>query len=462
MRKDQKNWKDWKGAPPPPFGLPAAEKHEKRKLQRTMRAQNPDSASRNRLSHILRAFHARNYRLFFIGQCISLIGTWMQQTALSWLVYRLTASPLMLGMVGFAAQIPSFVIAPFAGVLVDRWNRHHAVVATQCLSMLQASVLAFLVLRGSIGVHGILILSLFLGVVNAFDMPTRQSLVVQMVEDRALLGNAIALNSSMVHFARMVGPPIAGFTIAVAGEGVCFTINAVSYLAVIACLLLMRVTPITAAGNGKRILSSLKEGFSYAFGFVPIRSIILLLASCSLMGMPYVVLMPMYAKDILHGDSHTLGFLMGATGVGALAGALFLASRRNVMGLEGIIVLASATLGLGVAAFSRSTVLPLSLVLLLFTGFGMMVLLTSSNSILQTIVEEEKRGRVMSFYTMAFIGTVPFGNLLQGYIASRIGASDTLLIGGACCVVGSALFARQLPALRRLIAPIYTKMGIGR
>jgi MFS family permease len=428
----------------------------------TMKSDDFEPSDTSRLKNIFRAFGARNYRLFFTGQCISLIGTWMQQTALSWLVYRLTGSPLLLGLVGFMSQIPSFVVAPLAGVLIDRWDRHRGLLVTQSLAMLQSSVLAFLVLTGTVTVGRILFWSLFLGVVNSFDMPTRQSLVVQMVEDRMHLGNAIALNSSMVHVARMIGPPIAGFIIAVAGEGVCFLLNAVSYVAVIICLLLMRITPRVQAPQHPQILRSLKEGFSYAFGFLPIRSIIFLLALASLTAMPYVVLLPLFAKDIFHGDSHTLGFLMGASGMGALAGALFLASRKNVVGLGRMIVIASSTLGIGIVAFSHSTMLAFALVMLLFSGFGMMVLLTSSNSILQTLVDDEKRGRIMSLYTMAFMGTVPFGNLLHGFLASLIGAQNTFLIGGTCCVIGSILFARQLPSLRKIVHPIYVKMGIMR
>lgn len=419
-----------------------------------------EAGDTSRLKNIFRAFRARNYQLFFAGQCISLVGTWMQQTALSWLVYKITGSPFLLGLVGFMSQVPSFIVSPFAGVMIDRRSRYRVLLATQSLAMLQASTLAFLVLTGVVTVWHILLLSLFLGTVNAFDMPARQAFVVQMVEDRKLLANAIALNSSMVHVARMIGPPIAGMVIAGAGEGFCFLMNAASYIAVITCLLLMRIVPSEPSPGQAHLISSLKEGLVYAFGFPPIRSIILLLAFTSFVGMPYVVLMPIFAKDIFHGDSHTLGLLMGSTGLGALAGAVFLASRRNVLGLGRIIVIASSTMGVGVVAFSHSTVFPLSLVLLLFTGFGMMVLLTSSNSILQTIVDEEKRGRVMSLYAMAFMGTVPFGNLLHGFLATKIGAQNTLLAGGICCILGSVVFARRLPALRRIVRPIYVGMGI--
>ncbi len=414
----------------------------------------------NHFNNIFRAFRSRNYRLFFMGQCISLIGTWMQQTAISWLVYRLTGSPFLLGLMAFAGQVPSFFVAPFAGVLVDRWNRHRVLLFTQALSMLQASALAALVMSGSIQMHHILILSLFIGLVNAFDMPTRQSFVIHMVEDKKLLGNAIALNSSMVHVARMIGPPIAGIIIAVAGEGICFSLNAASYIAVITGLLLMRINPIRTEGKQPQFLSAMKEGISYAFGFPPIRSIVILLAFTSLLAMPYVVLLPVFAKDIFHGDSHTLGYLMGATGIGAFSGAIFLASRKSVAGLGRMLVIASSVLGGAIVIFSHSTWFGISLVLLLFTGFGMMVTLTSSNSILQTIVDEDKRGRVMSFYTMAFMGMVPFGNLLYGALASKVGAQNTVLAGGVCCIAGSILFARRLPAMRRLVRPIYIRMGI--
>lgn len=411
---------------------------------------------------LFRALHYRNYRLFFAGQCISLVGTWMQQTAMSWLVYRLTGSPFLLGLIAFAGQVPSFFVAPFAGVLVDRWNRHRVLLLTQALSMLQATAVAALVLSGRVRIHHLLLLSLFIGVVNAFDMPTRQSFVIQMVEDRKILGNAIALNSSMVHIARMIGPPIAGILIAVAGEGICFSLNAASYAAVIAGLMLMRVVPPGTTAARTPFLPAMKEGISYAFGFAPIKCIILLLAFTSFLGMPYAVLLPVFAKDIFHGGSHTLGYLMGATGLGAFSGAVFLASRKSVVGLGKIIVIASSVLGGGIAIFSHSTLFPVALVLLLLSGFGMMVLLTSSNSILQTIVEEDKRGRVMSLYTMAFLGMVPFGNLLYGSLASRLGAPDTLLAGGLCCIFGSVLFARKLPALRRLVRPIYFDMGLVR
>jgi len=409
---------------------------------------------------VFRALQHRNYRLFFGGQGISMIGTWMQQIAINWLVFRLTHSALLLGVIGFTSRIPTFVFAPFAGVFVDRWNRHRLLVTTQVLAMFQAFALAFLVLSGNVQVWHIIVLSLVLGLVNAFDVPVRQALVVNMIERREDLGNAIALNSSMVNGSRLVGPSIAGFLIATVGEGICFLLNGVSFIAVIISLLAMDLPRQPKKAQGSHPWHDLKEGFSYAFGFPPIRSILLLLALVSLMGMPYAVLMPIFAENILKGGPQAFGFLLGATGVGALAGAIFLASRKTVLGLGRIIVMASSVFGIGLVSFSLSRIYSLSLALMVLTGFGMMVNMTSSNTVLQTIVEEDKRGRVMSFYTMAFMGMVPFGSLLAGSLAHTIGAPVTVLIGGLSCMLGSFLFARQLPMLRKMVRPIYVQKGI--
>ena len=411
------------------------------------------------LTSTFRALSHRNYRLFFGGQSISLIGTWMQLIAVSWLVFRLTDSAFLLGVVGFSSRIPTFVVAPFAGTVVDRWNRHRLLIATQVLSMLQALLLAVLILTGTITVWQIIVLSLLLGLINAFDIPVRQSFVVEMIEKREDLGNAIALNSSMVNGARLVGPSIAGVLIAGVGEGMCFLINALSFVPVILSLLAMSVRPGGKKTQRPSIFEELKEGFAYAFGFVPIRSVLLLLALVSLMGMPYTILMPIFAGKILHGGPQTLGFLMGAAGVGALGGAIFLASRKTVLGLEKMIMIASTLFGAGLIVFSFSRLLWLSFILMIVTGFGMMVQLTSSNIILQTIVDEEKRGRVMSFYTMAFMGMAPFGSLLGGGLASRIGAPYTVALGGMVCILGAMAFAKSLPHLRKLIRPIYVEKG---
>jgi MFS family permease len=402
----------------------------------------------------------RNYRLFFTGQGISLIGTWMQRIAMSWLVYRLTHSPFLLGVVGFAGLIPTFILSPVAGVMTDRWSRHRILVITQSLAMVQALVLAALVLTGVIAIWQIIALSIFLGIISALDMPSRQSFVVEMVESRDDLPNAIALNSSLFNAARLVGPSVAGVLIAAVGEGVCFLINGLSYIAVIAALLAMRIVPAETGPSRASIVHELKTGLAYAFGLAPIRAILLLLSMVSLVGMPYTVLMPVFAKDILHGGSRTYGFLMAAAGVGALMGAGYLASRRSVLGLGRTIVLAACLFGGGLILFSQSRWLWLSLALLVLSGFGMMVQMASSNTVIQTIVDDDKRGRVMSFYAMTFAGMAPFGSLLAGWTAQRIGAPWTLAVGGCCCIVGALVFASKLPALRRIVHPIYVNKGI--
>lgn len=414
----------------------------------------------NGLKLIFRALSHRNYRLFFGGQSISLIGTWMQQIAMSWLVYRLTHSAFLLGIVGFTGRIPTFLFAPLAGVLVDRWSRHRLLVITQILSTIQALILAFLVLTGMITVWHIIFLSLFLGFVNAFDVPVRQSFVVDMVEKEEDLGNAIALNSSMATSARLFGPSIAGILIAAVGEGMCFLLNGLSFLAVIAALLAMKIPRRKREIQNRQVIQGLKEGFSYAFGFAPIRSLLLLLGLVSVMGMPYQVLMPIFAGKILHGGSHTLGFLMAASGCGALAGTIYLASRKSVLGLGRIIVISSSLFGIGLITFSLSRVFWLSLLFMLLTGSGMMVQMASTNTVLQTIVEEDKRGRVMSFYAMAFMGMVPFGSLLAGSLANNIGAPYTVMIGGIACIFGSVMFAKKLPSLRKIARPVYVEKGI--
>jgi MFS family permease len=413
-----------------------------------------------RLSFMVRALSHRNYRLFFAGQGTSLVGTWITRIATSWLVYRLTGSAAALGIVGFAGQIPTFALAPLAGVWVDRWSRHRVLVVTQVLSMLQSFALAWLTLAGTIDLAQILALSALQGVINAFDTPARQAFVVEMVEDRRDLPNAIALNSSMVNGARLVGPSVAGVLIAAAGEGWCFLVDGVSYLAVIGSLVMMRLGAAPPRGPEKHALQELRDGVRYAFGFAPIRSVLLLLALVSLMGMPYTVLMPVMAGGVLHGGPHALGFLMGATGVGALGGAVYLASRPSVLGLGRVVPAAATLFGAGLIAFSLSRSIALSLVLMVVTGSGFMVQLASSNTIIQTIVREEMRGRVMAFYTMAFMGTAPFGSLLAGLLAARVGAPRTLLVGGCACILGGALFGLQLPRLRQAARPIYVERGI--
>ncbi|WP_437336042.1 MFS transporter [Sorangium sp. So ce394] len=408
-----------------------------------------------------RALRHRNYRLFFFGQGASLIGTWLTRVATSWLVYRLTNSALLLGVVGFAGQIPTFLIAPIAGVLVDRWDRHRVLVITQVLAMVQSALLAAFALTGTITVWHVLVLAAFQGVINAFDTPARQAFVVQMVEAREDLSNAIALNSSMVNGARLLGPSIAGVLIAAVGEGWCFAIDSISYLAVIASLLAMRIArPERRAAKRGDVLADLREGFRYVSSFAPIRAILLLLAVVSLTGMPYTILMPVFAGEVLHGGAYTLGLLMAASGVGAVAGALWLASRRSVLGLGRALWIAGALFGLGLVGFSFSRSVWLSAPLLALIGGGMMVQMAASNTLLQTIVEEDKRGRVMSFYTMAFFGMAPFGSLIAGWLGGRIGAPATVLWGGVATLAAIGVFVRKLPELRRLTRPIYVRLGI--
>jgi MFS family permease len=421
---------------------------------------NSPGKSQKGLKFILRALRHRNYRLFFGGQGISLIGTWMTRVATGWLVYRLTKSAFLLGIVSFSGQIPTFILAPIAGVLVDRWNRHRVLVVTQTLAMVQSFAMATLALTGVIQVWHIVVLNLFQGLINTVDMPARQSFLIEMIEEKEDLSNAIALNSSMFNGARLIGPSLAGILIAWTGEGICFLADGISYIAVIIALLAMTIKPRDLTTQHRKVLHGLKEGFNYAFGFMPIRAILFMIALVSLVGFPYLILMPIFAKDILHGGPHTMGFLMGATGLGALCGALFLASRKTVVGLGRILALSTTVFGIGIILFSLSRNLWLSLALLLFTGFGMMVQMACANTLIQTMVEDDKRGRVMSFYSMAFMGVAPFGSLLAGSLASRIGAPATNIIGGAICIVGAAIFARNLPALRKLVHPIYVRMGI--
>jgi MFS family permease len=420
----------------------------------------PPSPEDSRFAYPLRALRHRNFRLFFGGQTISLMGTWMTRLATSWLVYRLTGSPFLLGVVGFAGQIPTFVLAPLAGVWVDRLNRRNVLVVTQVLAMLQSLALAALTLSHRINIREVILLSAFQGLINAFDMPGRQTFLVEMIEDKQDLGNAIALNSSMVNMARLVGPSLAGAVIALSSEGYCFLIDGVSYLAVILSLLLMRTKPASIKRSTESVLVDLREGWKYVSGSAPIRTILLLFATVSLMGWPFTVLMPIFAGKILHGGPHTLGFLMGAVGLGALISAISLAMRKTVLGLGKMIAISTAAFGVGLIGFGFSRIFWISLVLMLVSGFGMMQQMAASNTIIQTIVEDNKRGRVMSFYTVAFVGMAPFGSLLAGGLAHLIGAPYTVMFSGACCVAGSAWFATRLPSIREHMRPIYRDLGI--
>jgi MFS family permease len=389
------------------------------------------------------------------------MGTWITRIATSWLVYRLTGSAFLLGVVGFCGQIPTLVLAPFAGVLVDRHDRHRMLVWTQVLSALQSLALAILAFTHVINVGWILVLQVAQGIINAFDTPARQSFVVQMVDDPADLPNAIALNSTMVNGSRIIGPSIGGIIIAVAGEGWCFLIDAISYGAVIWSLLEMRVPRAeTHPRRHGSMVDELRDGFRYVSSFLPVRTALLLLALVATMGMPYSVLMPVVASRTFHGGPHTLGFLMTASGAGAVAGALYMASRRSVLGLGRVMVASTTMFGAGLVAFGLARSLWLALLILPIVGAGMMIEMASTNTILQTIVEERLRGRVMAFYTMAFLGTAPIGSLLAGVAATHIGVSATIILGGAACLLGAAWLAFRLPLLREHVRPIYVELGL--
>lgn len=416
--------------------------------------------SASRYSHAWRALRHPNFRLFVGGQSISLIGTWMTRVATSWLVYRLTGSALLLGTVSFCGQIPSFLFAPFAGVAVDRLDRRQVLLWTQAISMAQSLALAALTLSGRITIPWLIALSIVQGITNAFDMPGRQSFMIQMIDERNDLSNAIAINSSMVNMARLIGPSLAGLLIAAVGEGFCFLFDGLSYIAVLVSLIAMHPRPQPARRSATSIFAELREGWSYVTGFTPIRTLLLLFALLSLMGMPFVVLMPIFAAQVLGGGPHTLGFLMGAMGVGALISALTLAVRKSVRGLVSIILLAALVFGVGLIGLGLSRNFWLSSIAALIAGMGMMQGMAASNTVIQTLVSEEMRGRVMSYYTLAFVGMAPFGSLLAGTLAHHLGAPHTVLLSGSAVLLGALWFYTLLPAVRRDIRPIYERLGI--
>ncbi len=429
---------------------------------------------------LLRSLTHRNFRLFFGGQTISLIGTWMQQVAMQWLVYELVPEKELkawwLGVVSFAALAPAFFLAPVAGVLVDRWNRHRLIILTQTFAMIQALMLAALTLTGVVEIWHVVVLGVFLGMVNVFDVTGRQAFLVEMLDRREDLSNAIALNSSMFNGARLIGPALAGIVLAWTGAGICFLANGISYIAVLIALLAMRVQPRPRPATPREessglrylfqvageILHGLREGFRYVVGFAPIRSILLLLTVISLASSTYSTLLPVFATDVLHGEERVFGWLYAAGGVGALAGAISLAARKSVVGLGKWLIMMPVLFGLGLVGLGLSENLVFSLVLLMVIGFAAMVHLAASNTILQTIVDEDKRGRVMSFYALAFMGTMPIGSLLTGWLGGPhvLGAPLTVAAGGGCAIAGGLLFALQLPRLKRIVRPIYVRLGI--
>ncbi len=413
----------------------------------------------SRLRLLLRALHHRNFALFFAGQLISLIGTWMQSIAQSWLVYRLTGSALSLGFVGFAGQIPVFVLAPIGGIVADRYSRHRVVIGTQTSAMLLALILAALTLAGWIQVWQIFVLSALLGVVNAFDIPARQAFIVEMVGKEDLM-NAIALNSSMFNGARILGPAIAGILVAKIGEGWCFFANGVSYIAVIVGLLLMRIEAALRPAPTGSPLQNMLEGFRFVRQARPIRALLLMLGLSSVVGMPYAVLMPIFADQILHSGARGLGILMGSTGVGALFGALTLAARSGLRGLGKWVGYSCAGFGASLIFFSLSRSFWVSVAFLLPVGFAMMVQMASSNTLIQSMVPDRLRGRVMAVYSMTFIGMAPFGAFFAGVAAERLGAPNTVLLGALACLVGSASYLVRLPGLRGEARVLMSAQGI--
>ncbi|HEX6440511.1 MAG TPA: MFS transporter [Candidatus Binatia bacterium] len=411
-------------------------------------------------SPLWRSLRHRNYRLYLTGQLVSVCGTWMQQVALSWLVYRLTGSATLLGVVGFASQIPILVLGPIGGVINDRYSTHRVAVWTQCGALAQALLLALLALTGWIQPVHIILLGMALGIVYAFDMPARQALVHRLV-DAEDLPNAVALNSSMINAARIVGPALAGLVVARFGEGICFVINAASYIATITALLKMKfIEPPCRDATVTSIGRSLIEGYRYTTATTPIRDLLMLLGVVGVMGMPYMTLMPVFAAQVHGSGAGTLGIMFGAVGFGALIGALFLAQRKNIIGLGRVIVFATLGFGMGLVCFTLAKIFWLSLLLLVAVGYGWMVLIAASNTVLQTLADNQMRGRVMSLFSMMLVGMAPFGSLLAGWAADQVGAPMVVAIGGGFCAIAGIVFARRLPGLREAAKPILAARGI--
>ena len=415
---------------------------------------------------MFRSLGYRNYRLFFVGHGLSLVGTWMQMIVVGWVAYELTAGQpegqraFWLGVVAFAGRIPTFVFAPLAGALVDRWNRWRLVVLTQILAMIQAALLAGLTLAHAITLDQLILLSFLLGLINALDVPARQSFVIEIVDQPRDLGNAIALNSSMVNGARIIGPAIAGILLKIVGAGFCFLLNAASYIAVIASLWAMIVKPTGRRAVTGNVFRNASEGMRYAFGFPPIRNILLLMSLVSLAGASYTVLLPVFAVQVLHQGSGLYGLLFSAAGAGALAGGLLLAMRESVRGLTLWIAAAPVVMGIGLIGLGLSSWVWLSVLVMPVIGLGLLAQVAASNTVLQTLVEDHMRGRVMSLYSMAFMGMVPLGGLLSGLMARVMGAPATVLLNGLACIAGAILFYRQLESIHRQIRPIYVQKGI--
>lgn len=406
---------------------------------------------------LFRALRSRNFRLFFSGQAISLIGTWMQQTAMSWLVYRISNSPIILGATAFLSQIPNLVISPFIGVFLDRFSKHRILILTQFLLLFQAFILSILTFSNRIEIYQILLLSLFLGIVNSIDAPTRQSFVIEMVERKEDLVNAIALNSLLFNSARLIGPMISGILVAIMGEGICFLINAITYFAVIFVLLLMRLNNAKPLKSQNSILQDFKEGFYYSFNSIVVKNVLIFIFISSLISSSYSVLMPIFASEILRGGSETLGFLMSGVGCGALIGALYLAGRKSIKGIENTIVYALCSAGFGLILFSFSRNIISSIFTLVIVGMSFMLNAVCSNTLVQSIIDDHVRGRVVSFYVTFFMGAMPIGSYIGGLAGKLLGPSNTVLLGGIVCIISSLIYYLRLPALKE---KIYSKIKI--
>jgi len=407
-----------------------------------------------------RALRHRNYRLFFAGQGISVIGTWLTRFATSWMAYRLTGSALVLGLVGFFGQAPTSFIAPFAGVLVDRWDRHRTILITQVFALLQSAALAVFALTHTMTIWHLVVLGAVQAVINGFDMPARQSFLSQMIDDRADLPNAIALNSSMVNGARLIGPVVAAVLVDLGGEGLCFTIDAISYVAVIASLLMMRVPKREVPARSGKVGAELVEGLRYVRSLPLVHAVLVMLAISSITGGAYGALMPIIAATTLHGGPHTLGLLMGAAGLGALVSALYLASRSSVLGLPTVIARCALGLGIGLLAFEFAVSMWIAVPVMFVIGLTMLMQLAATNTLVQTIVDDKMLGRVISLYAVAFFGGAPVGALLEGSLANQIGAVHTFAVGGVVCVVSAAIYASILPRLQRVSRPLYVRRGL--
>jgi MFS family permease len=411
-------------------------------------------------SDTFRALRHRNYRIFFIGQGISLIGTWMQQVAMSWLVYRLTQSAFILGVAGFCNLLPGLILFPVTGIVADRSRKRRMILLTQSLSMIQSLTLAVLVLSDLAAIWQVIALSSLLGIINAFDMPARQAFIVEMVDSREDLGNAIALNSSLFNSARLIGPMVAGALIPVIGEGYCFLINAVSYGAVLLSLLQITAQGLPKGTVKENPLKEIADGIKYTFGFYPVRALIMNLMITSFFGVSFMFLLPVFDKDVLGGNAHTLGMMTGAIGLGALAGSLNLARRKKIPGLGRFIAVSGMGLGICHFFFAISDMLVFSLILLVLMGFSIITLMASTNTVIQAIVPDAMRGRVISFYVLSFSGVAPIGSLLFGFIAEKSGPEPIVIAGGAITLLVGLIFMTNLPRIRKMVRPIYLEKGI--